>query len=262
MSNRKIGLWTLGIGLFLWVFFLTNGAFFGSGFVQWLYRRSAWFYDWMKHNTPEAETEFLGEPIGARLAGLGVDEPLVLDVATGTGRVLAALLRRPGFRGTVVGLDFTRPMLDEAAAKLNSYGQRVGLVHHTAAVLPFRDGTFDVVTSAEATEFMPDPRETVREMARVLKPGGLMAVTNRTGFSAALMPGKVEPLDRFMEYLRSLGLTDVSPGPKQRYIGVEFYTLVFARKPGVAPPNGTAAEWREALRCGHCDPRAAEVVLG
>ena len=123
----------------------------------------------------------------------GVDRPLLLDVATGTGRVPLALLRNrfAATGGRIVGLDLSWGMLRQARAKLQDYDRWVDLVWQDASHLPFDDGTFDAVTCMEALEFLPRPREALAEMVRVLAPGGLLAVTNRVGVwrAPAARPG-------------------------------------------------------------------------
>ena len=98
--------------------------------------------------------------------------PLVLDVATGTGRLPLTLLEQGDFRGRVIGLDLSRKMLFQAAVNLAHHAGHYDLVWHTAMDLPFPNDTFDLVTCLEAWEFLPRPVEALRQMIRVLRPGG------------------------------------------------------------------------------------------
>jgi demethylmenaquinone methyltransferase / 2-methoxy-6-polyprenyl-1,4-benzoquinol methylase len=100
----------------------------------------------------------------------------VLDVATGTAAVAIELVRRTGCR--VVGLDRSREMLQTghrrvAAARLTD---RVELVEGTAERLPFDDETFDGLTFTYLLRYVADPAATMRELARVVKPGGTIAM--------------------------------------------------------------------------------------
>lgn len=97
----------------------------------------------------------------------------VLDVACGTGAVtrVAAPLVRPG--GKVTGFDFSPAML-EIARSLPIEG--VEWLEGDATTLPFSDGEFDVVFCQQGLQFMPDKAASVAEMARVLKPGGRVAI--------------------------------------------------------------------------------------
>jgi demethylmenaquinone methyltransferase/2-methoxy-6-polyprenyl-1,4-benzoquinol methylase len=94
----------------------------------------------------------------------------VLDVATGTGAVARELLRRKGC--TVVGLDQSPEMLAEARRRLPD---QVELVEGTADRLPFPDASFDALTFTYLLRYVSDPAVTLRELARVVRPGGTIA---------------------------------------------------------------------------------------
>jgi demethylmenaquinone methyltransferase / 2-methoxy-6-polyprenyl-1,4-benzoquinol methylase len=97
----------------------------------------------------------------------------VLDVATGTGMVAAALVRRYGCQ--VVGLDQSPEMLAHAAAKLRAspdLAACIELVRGEAESLPFADRDFDHLTFTYLLRYLDDPATTLRELARVVKPGG------------------------------------------------------------------------------------------
>lgn len=93
----------------------------------------------------------------------------VLDVATGTGLVAERLLRR-GF--AVTGLDQSADMLSEARRR---FGGRVELVEASAEELPFPDASFDHLTFTYLLRYVDDPAATVRELVRVVRPGGTVA---------------------------------------------------------------------------------------
>jgi demethylmenaquinone methyltransferase/2-methoxy-6-polyprenyl-1,4-benzoquinol methylase len=100
----------------------------------------------------------------------------VLDVATGTGMVAGALVRRYGCR--VVGLDQSAEMLASARAKLDAdagLASRIDLIRGEAETLPFADGEFDHLTFTYLLRYVEDPGATLRELARVVKPGGRIA---------------------------------------------------------------------------------------
>jgi demethylmenaquinone methyltransferase / 2-methoxy-6-polyprenyl-1,4-benzoquinol methylase len=107
--------------------------------------------------------------------GARADEK-VLDVATGTGMVASGLVARYGCR--VVGLDQSEPMLARARAKLDRrlrLGERIELVRGEAEALPFGDAEFDHLTFTYLLRYVDDPASTLRELARVVKPGGRIA---------------------------------------------------------------------------------------
>jgi len=94
----------------------------------------------------------------------------VLDVATGTGAVARELIRQKGC--TVVGLDQSPEMLAEARRRL---GDEVRLVEGTAESLPFDDASFDALTFTYLLRYVADPAAMLRELARVVRPGGSIA---------------------------------------------------------------------------------------
>jgi demethylmenaquinone methyltransferase / 2-methoxy-6-polyprenyl-1,4-benzoquinol methylase len=94
----------------------------------------------------------------------------VLDVATGTGAVAAELLRQKGC--AVVGVDQSGEMLAVAREQLPS---TVRLVEASAESLPFEDASFDALTFTYLLRYVDDPGATLRELARVVRPGGTLA---------------------------------------------------------------------------------------
>jgi demethylmenaquinone methyltransferase/2-methoxy-6-polyprenyl-1,4-benzoquinol methylase len=110
------------------------------------------------------------EQVGAR------PDDHVLDVATGTGLVARALVRRYGCK--VTGLDQSPQMLGAARARVArdaALRGRVTLVLGEAERLPFADGAFDHLTFTYLLRYVEDPAATLRELARVVRPGGRVA---------------------------------------------------------------------------------------
>ncbi len=110
-------------------------------------------------------------PVVAEAAGVGRGQR-VLDVACGTGALTLAVADRVGPEGAVTGLDPNPDMLAVARAKHAPVDWRSG----TAEAMPFRDGSFDAVVSQFGMMFFTDAPASVREMMRVLRPGGRLAV--------------------------------------------------------------------------------------
>ena len=100
----------------------------------------------------------------------------ILDVATGTGMVAAELLSREA-DCTVVGLDQSAEMLAGARARFAAGpdAARVELIEGQAERLPFADATFDALTFTYLLRYVDDPPATMRELARVVRPGGRIA---------------------------------------------------------------------------------------
>jgi demethylmenaquinone methyltransferase/2-methoxy-6-polyprenyl-1,4-benzoquinol methylase len=101
-------------------------------------------------------------------------DDLVLDVATGTAGVALALRAATG--AEITGIDLNARMLEGAREKL-SRGHHAGvrLVQGRAEDLPFADDTFDAVSFTYLLRYVSDPAATLAELARVLKPGGVLA---------------------------------------------------------------------------------------
>jgi demethylmenaquinone methyltransferase/2-methoxy-6-polyprenyl-1,4-benzoquinol methylase len=105
------------------------------------------------------------------------ERPRVLDIATGTGDLAIDLARsRPG--ATVFGLDPSTKMLAIAGDKLARHGlaDRVSLIVGDAQQLPYRSCEMDAATIAFGIRNVPDRLAALREMARVVRPGGRIAV--------------------------------------------------------------------------------------
>ncbi len=100
---------------------------------------------------------------------------VVLDVASGTAGVALQLAARGAAR--VVGVDLTEAMLREGRRRVAAAGRegRVRLVAGKAEQLPFPDASFDALTFTYLLRYVRDPQATLAELARVLRPGGVMA---------------------------------------------------------------------------------------
>jgi ubiquinone/menaquinone biosynthesis C-methylase UbiE len=253
----------LGLGLLIlvvlgllayWQLVIAEGTYLGSHTVALLYDLSARAYERIKQYDSGDEQWFLGLPL-ARSLEL-IPAPLVLDVATGTGRLPRALLRQPPFEGRVIGLDLARRMLTEAVDRTAQFADRLTYIWQDARNLPFNDDTFDAVSCLEALEFTPDPREVLAELVRVLRPGGVLLTTNRVGRDARLLPGRVFSRDEFEQILRALPLEDIKVQVWQMD-----YDLAWAIKTG-KPHGGGVRPLSEILRCPTCTGRVEREANG
>lgn len=220
------------VGLMLyWQFILAEGAYLGAPLVALLYDWTAERYNSIKEFRELEEDFTLGRPLANRLSPQ--PEATVLDVATGTGRLPLTLLRQPGYRGRIIGLDRASKMLAVARRDLESkYQGRITFIQADAMALPFADNSLPVVSSLEALEFYPNPKRGLAELVRVLKPvsdcnpdGGWLLTTNRIGWEAKLMPGKTWSRSQLEAILSRLPL---------RYVDIQvwetIYDLIWAQK--------------------------------
>lgn len=121
----------------------------------------------------------LFEPWGRRLLeevplGPGDD---VLDVACGSGAVSRLAAARVGEAGAVTGLDLNPGMIQTAEEACKHVRPRIEFRTGDATELPFEDGHFDVALCQQGIQFMPDRPAAIREMHRVLRPGGWAGFT-------------------------------------------------------------------------------------
>jgi demethylmenaquinone methyltransferase / 2-methoxy-6-polyprenyl-1,4-benzoquinol methylase len=183
----------------------------------------------------------------------------VLDVACGTGAVALELARRYGCR--VTGVDQSPEMLDSARRRI---GNEVALVEARAEALPFEDAAYDGLTFTYLLRYVDDPAATMRELARVVRPGARVAMLEffvpgnpptraawelyvRAGLpvlARMISPGWREvgtflgpsirdfwrrwPLDRLLEAWRDAGIGDVRARPLSLGGGI----VVWGRRAG------------------------------
>ena len=109
------------------------------------------------------------------LAGVGAGQS-VLDCATGTGDVAIALKKKVGAGGNVIATDFCAEMLEHAPAKALAKGLDIRFEQADAMDLPYESSRFDCATISFGIRNVSDPKKCLQEMARVVKPGGRVAV--------------------------------------------------------------------------------------
>ena len=113
-----------------------------------------------------------------RIGAVAGDRPLkVLDVGCGTG-VFAARLREAVPLARVWGIDLVPGMLRKGADRWKRHAEGVQPVQGDSERLPFADGSFDVITCANSFHHYPHQEHAVREMRRVLRPGGRLMIVD------------------------------------------------------------------------------------
>lgn len=143
-------------------------------FAQGLFGHLPRHYDWL--------AELLSFGQNARWRKCLVDQLLaarpqtVLDVATGTAGVALQLVERSDYPPRVTGLDISAPMLRLGRAKILdcTRSDQVRLVQGRGEELPFADATFDALSFTYLLRYVREPRSTLDELARVVRPGGLV----------------------------------------------------------------------------------------
>lgn len=131
----------------------------------------------------------------------------VLDVACGTGVVTRRASRYAAEHGRVVGSDVSPAMLARAAAHPGvAGGAPIEYLEASAMDLPVTDGSFDVVLCQQGLQFFSDRPAAVRELRRVLRPGGV------AGLAVWAEGSRLEPFDDYSEAAVAAGMEPPFPG--------------------------------------------------
>jgi demethylmenaquinone methyltransferase / 2-methoxy-6-polyprenyl-1,4-benzoquinol methylase len=142
-------------------------------------------YDLLNHllsgNTDQRWRRLVARRLQAALTG---GDARALDVACGTGDLSLAIAKATGAQ--VVGTDFCRPMLEIAARKAIEQKQAIPFIEGDALRLPFTDRSFEAVSIAFGLRNLSSVEGGLKELWRVLKPGGRVAVLE---FSSPVVPG-------------------------------------------------------------------------
>lgn len=223
----------VGFALLYWQVILAEGAYLGPRAVRLIYRLGAPHYDAVRAAGQVGADNLLCRLLCDALDG--VERPVVLDVATGTGRV-PLLLGETGRLQQAHGLDLTPQMLSEARRKHEERLPSAPLSWCVgeAGTLPWPTAVFDLVTCLEALEYVPRPRQALAEMARVLRPGATLLISTVPDAWARLLPGRALTQVAMRHELQRHGLSDITFMPWQP----GHYELIWARKTRVFSANG------------------------
>lgn len=149
----------------------------------------------------------------------------VLEIGCGRGSLTRWLIAQPERPARLVAADFSETALRKASAAALKAG--LGPVHWKQCdiqALPFRDASFDTVISCETIEHVPDPARAVREMTRVLRPGGRLLLTT---------PNYLGPLGLYRGYLRLTGRRFTETGQPINRFTMLPVTRAWARRAGL-----------------------------
>jgi ubiquinone/menaquinone biosynthesis C-methylase UbiE len=153
--------------------------------------------------------------IARLLLGLGPGDG-VLDIACGPGNFSRAFATAVGESGLVVGIDASQTMLERGAADTQRTGiENLFLIRGDAGALPFVDESFDAVCCFAALHLFADPMKALDEMARILTPGGRIALM--TSVQRQLGPrGPLRPLTERLSGMRVFGQEEIVDALQRR----------------------------------------------
>lgn len=165
----------------------------------------------------------------------------VLDVATGTSRIARLIAERSAAQ--ITGVDLTEAMLRQGARHVarDGQGERIRLVAGRAEQLPFAAATFDGLIFSYLLRYVADPEATLRELARVVKPGCPVA-----GLEFYVPPA---PFWRFWWWLYTRGVLPIAgwlTGGRHWYRVGRFLGPSISEHYRRYPLEWTAAAWRRA----------------
>lgn len=135
---------------------------------------------------------------------------IVLDVASGTGVVARAAAARTGPGGRVIASDISAGMLAHVATGVDPRGAKVSTLECSATALKLPDASVDVVFCQQGFPFIPDRVAAVREMRRLLRPGG------KAGAAVWLSGARLDPFDSYADVLQAHGVPEPFPDAYNR----------------------------------------------
>jgi SAM-dependent methyltransferase len=175
--------------------------------------------------------------------GRRLNAPRVLDVATGGGHTALAFA---GFTPAVVATDLTLPMLEAARGFIGGRGAaNVRFLASDVEALPFRDASFGVVTCRIAAHHFPAILPALKEIARVLKPGGSLLLQDILGHDDRELAGfivdvekrrdpshvRALPRPEWVAFLKAAGMTVIDEGFLSKVRAWEEWTGRMRMKP-------------------------------
>jgi ubiquinone/menaquinone biosynthesis C-methylase UbiE len=150
----------------------------------------------------------------------------VLDVACGAGRYTTWLAEEVGALGSVTGIDISPAYLREAQRHVTAspYADQIDLYHADVEDLPFDDNHFDLVWCAQSLYSLPDIRAALRELWRVVKPGGVVAILEHDFLHHVILPWPSE-LELAIRQIQMWQLTRENNDPTRLMVGRDMVRL-------------------------------------
>lgn len=159
----------------------------------------------------------------------------VLDIGCGPGTITIDLARRVA-PGRVVGIDSVEAIVDQARADIPDDVPNLTFDVDDVYALNFDDGTFDIVHAHQVLQHLTDPIAALREMGRVCRSGGIIAVRDADYQAMTWYPAD-DRLDRWLSVYRAVALADGGQPDAGRYL------LAWAHEAGFTQLTASASAW-------------------
>ncbi len=184
----------------------------------------------------------------------------VIDLGCGDGQYALWLAARVAPAGSVTGVDISQAYLRAARrrAAQTSFGRSLKFVQGNAKRLPFRDDTFDLAWCAQSLYSLPDPVQTLRELARVVRPGGIIAVLEEDTLHHILLPWPIQ-VELALRQAEFTALAQENPKPSKFYIGRELRHEFQAA--GLRPQRKRTYAMHREAPLGHSERKFVDAYL-
>ena len=159
----------------------------------------------------------------------------LLDVGCGPGTITVDLARIVS-PGRVVAVDAAEPIPQEAATYARTAGAEIEFRRAEAESLPFDDGSFDVVHAHQVLQHVGDPVAVLHEMARVCRPGGVLAARDSDYGTFTWFP-EDRLLQRWLSVYRDVAIANGGTPDAGRRL------MSWAQQAGLEPATGSASTW-------------------
>ena len=187
-------------------------------------------------------------------------EMRVLDLACGDGFYTSRIAERLGSEGFITGADISQAYLSEASVQASRHDGRakINFVGATVDQLPFPDDTFDLVWCAQSLYSLPDPVVGIGQMARVVRPGGLVAVLENDTLHQVLLPWPVS-LELPLRAAELRFFLEASRNSKKYYVGRRLPAILAAA--GLEPLRMTTHAFDRQAPLGEAEQKLLQCYL-